>query len=42
MLRGELLNNTQLKQDLFFKRIANEIKTELSQFGYSDSEDGGC
>jgi hypothetical protein len=38
MLRGELLNNTQLKQDLFFKRIANEIKTELSQFGYSDSE----
>ena len=38
MLRGELLNNTQLKQDLFFKRIANEIKAELSKFGYSDSE----
>lgn len=38
ILRGELLNNTQLKQDLFFKRVANEIRTELSQFGYSDSE----
>lgn len=38
MLRGELLNNTQLKQDLFFKRIAIEIRDELSQFGYSDSE----
>lgn len=30
--------NTQMKHDLFFKAIANEIKTELSQFGYSDSE----
>ena len=38
ILRGELLNNTQLKQDLFFKRIAIEIRTELSQFGYADSE----
>ena len=38
VLRGELLNNTQLKQDLFFKRIANEIRTELSQFGRNDSE----
>lgn len=38
MLRGELLNNTQLKQDLFFKRIAIEIREELSKFGYSDSE----
>lgn len=38
VLRGELLNNTQLKQDLFFKRIANEIRTELSQFGRTDSE----
>jgi Zn finger protein HypA/HybF involved in hydrogenase expression len=38
MLRGELLNNSQLKQDLFFKRIAIEIKTELSQFGRTDSE----
>jgi hypothetical protein len=38
MIRGELLNNTQLKQDLFFKKIANEIRYELSKFGYSDSE----
>jgi Zn finger protein HypA/HybF involved in hydrogenase expression len=38
VLRGELLNNTQLKQDLFFKRIANEIRTELSKFGHNDSE----
>ncbi len=38
MLRGELLNNTQLKQDLFFKRIAIEIRDELSKFGYTDSE----
>ena len=38
MLRGELLNNTQLKQDLFFKRIAIEIREELSKFGYADSE----
>lgn len=38
ILRGELLNNTQLKQDLFFKRIAIEIRDELSKFGYTDSE----
>jgi hypothetical protein len=38
MLRGELLNNTQLKQDVFFKKIAIEIKDELSKFGYADSE----
>ena len=38
MLRGELLNNTQLKQDLFFKRIAAEIKDELSKFGRTDAE----
>ena len=38
MIRGELLNNTQLKQDLFFKKIATEIRTELSKFGYTDSE----
>lgn len=38
VLRGELLNNTQLKQDLFFKNIANEIRSELSKFGYADSE----
>ena len=38
VLRGELLNNTQLKQDLFFKRIAFEIRDELSKFGRTDSE----
>ena len=38
ILKGELLNNTQLKQDLFFKRIALEIRMELSKFGYTDSE----
>ena len=38
ILHGELLNNSQLKQDLFFKRIAIEIRTELSQYGYTDSE----
>ena len=36
--RGDLLNNTQYKQDLFFRRIANEIRCELSQFGYNESE----
>ena len=38
VLRGELLNNTQLKQDVFFKRIAIEIRDELSKFGRTDSE----
>ena len=38
ILRGEMLNNTQLKQDLFFKRIAIEIREELSKFGRTDSE----
>ena len=38
MLRAELLNNTQLKQDLFFKKIAYEIRDELSKFGRRDSE----
>ena len=38
LTRGDLLSNTQYKQDLFFKRIANEIRSELSQFGYNESE----
>ena len=38
LTRGDLLSNTQYKQDLFFKRIANEIRLELSQFEYSESE----
>lgn len=32
------ITNTQMKHDLFFKRVGNEIRTELSQFGYTDSE----
>lgn len=38
LTRGDLLSNTQYKQDLFFKRIANEIRLELSKFGYNESE----
>lgn len=38
LTRGDLLSNTQYKQDLFFKRIANEIRYELSQFGYCESD----
>ena len=34
----ESTTNTQMKHDLFFKKISNEIKYELSQFGYSDLE----
>lgn len=30
--------NTQMKHDLFFKSVANEIRTELSQLGYEDCE----
>lgn len=32
------VTNTQMKHDLFFKRVGNEIKMELSQFGYTESE----
>ena len=32
------ITNTQMKHDLFFKRVANEIRSELSKFGYTDSE----
>ena len=37
-INGGLLGNTQYKQDLFFKKIANEIRFELSQFGHNESE----
>lgn len=37
-LHGESLTNSQLKHDVLYKKIANEIKTELSKFGYSNSE----
>ena len=32
------LNNSQMKEVIFFNKVGNEIKLELSQFGYSDSE----
>ena len=35
---ADVLKNAQLKQDLRYKRIVTEIKEELSQFGYSDSD----
>lgn len=34
----ESMTNTQMKHELFFKKIATEIRTELSKFGYTDSE----
>ena len=34
----ESSTNTQMKHDLFFKKIANEIREELSKFDYADSE----
>ena len=32
------MSSSQLKQELLFNNIAAEIKYELSQFGYSESE----
>lgn len=32
------ITNTQMKHDLFFKKVANEIRSELSKFGYTNSE----
>lgn len=37
-LPNDIVVNTNAKQRVFFKKIANEIKYELSQFGYTDSE----
>jgi DNA-directed RNA polymerase subunit RPC12/RpoP len=36
--RDGQFNNSQLKEVLFFKKVGDEIKTELSKFGYTDSE----
>ena len=33
-----MIINTDAKQKVFFKNIANEIRYELSQFGYTDAE----
>ena len=35
---GGVLMKSQIRENLKYKNISNEIKTELSQFGYTDSE----
>ena len=35
---GEVLKNSQLRQELKYKELSKTIKDELSQFGYSDIE----
>ena len=35
---GEILKNSQLRQELKYKELSKTIKDELSQFGYSDIE----
>ena len=37
-LSNDVIVNTDAKQRVFFKKIANEIIYELSKFGYTDSE----
>ena len=37
-LSNDIFINTDAKQKMFFKSIANEIKYELSQFGYTNAE----
>jgi hypothetical protein len=37
-LSNDIFVNTDAKQRMFFKKVANEIKYELSQFGYTNSE----
>ena len=34
----DAITNTQMKHDLYFKKIGSDIKSELSKFGYTDSE----
>lgn len=38
VLSGEMLSNSQLKQTLRYKEIVSNTKSELSKFGYSDTE----
>ena len=38
VLRDGQMSSSQLKQELLFDKIAHEIKFELSQFGYNESE----
>lgn len=35
---NDLLSKSAVRQELFYKSIANEVRTELSQFGYTNSE----
>lgn len=37
-IKGDMLTNTQAKQDIFFKVITEEIKTELLKYGRSEDE----
>ena len=37
-LSNDIFINTDAKQRIFFKGVANEIKYELSQFGYTNAE----
>ncbi len=37
-LSPDLMKHSQIVQDLLYKNISNEIKTALSEFGYSESE----
>ena len=37
-LTNDVIVNTNAKQKVFFKKIASEIRYELSQFGYTNSE----
>lgn len=35
---NELLSKSAIRQELYYQRIASEVKEELSKFGYTDSE----
>lgn len=37
-INNELLSKSAVRQELYYQSIANEVRTELSQFGYKESE----
>ena len=37
-VNNELLSKSAIRQELYYQRIASEIRTELSKFGYEESE----
>lgn len=37
-LNSNLLSKSAIRQELYYQKIASEIKSELSKFGYSESE----